>query len=126
MKMKFNLSSIERITVKQMCVNGKFHGKFSGGVASHFRACQLVRDCVKTPTGGGWGFLVLQPHERVLKILHPRRLLAPARRDRMPLFLQSLRLRFHSARKLFVQAAVVSDYSPVGCNPLSSVPKLFF
>src|SRR5438477_7355459 len=55
MKLNFNLASTARITVKQMSVNGKFHGKFLGGWRHIFAPAQLVRDCVKTPTGGGWG-----------------------------------------------------------------------
>jgi hypothetical protein len=43
MKLNFNLASTARITVKQMSVNGKFHGKF-GGV----RTLSAVFECVKS------------------------------------------------------------------------------
>jgi hypothetical protein len=42
------------------------------------------------------------------------------------LFLQVLRLRFHSSGKLLVQAAVVSDHSPIRRHLLLPVPQLLF
>src|SRR5262249_13749133 len=68
----------------------------------------------------------LKSHERLLKIFHFWQMLALARRDRVPFGSQALRLRLHSTRKLFVQAAVISYHSPVRRHLLSPVLQVFF
>src|SRR6185503_949089 len=66
---------------------------------------------------------VLKTHQRLLEVLHFR--FPFALRNPVALLLQALRLSSHAPRELFIQAAVVSNHSPIWGDLLLPVAQVF-